>query len=181
MQRTTKCNIPPPVDALPKAARASLTEWHFNNGHSQLLTIGCQSSKSGARHQPYNVPMPLNLKAVNAELAKRGFKATLAKGEGYFYFQGGDVTGWLDRTVRVATLHSLSLEQWIGSYRELKAKNETLLKVQIKSKELKTRRTQRAAGDSKSERPGAPYATKQRDTAKSVSRVAPVNRRRRAN
>ena len=90
--------------------------------------------------------MPLNLKAINAELAKRGFKATLAKGEGYFYFQGGDATDWLDRTVRVATLHSLSLEQWIGHYRELKAKNETLLNVQIKSKELVTRRTQRAAG-----------------------------------
>jgi serine phosphatase RsbU (regulator of sigma subunit)/uncharacterized glyoxalase superfamily protein PhnB len=117
--------------------------------------------------------MPLNLKAINAELAKRGFKATLAKGEGYFYFQGGDATDWLDRTVRVATLHSLSLEQWIGHYRELKAKNETLLKVQIKSKELETRRTQRAAGDSGSERPGAPYATKQRDTEKGVSRVAP--------
>ena len=87
--------------------------------------------------------MPLNLKAINAELAKRGCKATLAKGEGYFYFQGGDATDWLDRTVRVATLHSLSLEQWIGHYRELKAKNETLLKVQIKSKERETRRTPR--------------------------------------
>jgi hypothetical protein len=53
--------------------------------------------------------MLLNLKAINAELAKRGFKATLAKGEGYFYFHGGVATDWLDRTVRVATLLASSL------------------------------------------------------------------------
>jgi len=115
----------------------------------------------------------LSLKTINEELKRLSSRAVLTKADGYFYFQGGDATDWLDRTVRVATLHSLSLEQWIGHYRELKAKNETLLKVQIKSKELETRRTQRAATDSGSERPGAPYATKQHDTEKSVSRVAP--------
>jgi serine phosphatase RsbU (regulator of sigma subunit) len=114
--------------------------------------------------------MPLNLKAINSELTKRGFKATLAKGEGYFYFQGGDATDWLDRTVRVGTLQSLTLEQWIGQYRELKAKNDALLKVQIKSKDFETRRAQRVAG---SERPASPSAAKQHDAGKSAARVAP--------
>src|ERR1700739_2241684 len=109
--------------------------------------------------------MPVNLKAINSELAKRGFKATFAKGEGYFYFQGGDATDWLDRNVRVATLHSLTLEQWMEAYRGLKTKNEALLKVEIKSKHFETRQALRA-------RPAAPSATKQRDAAKSVTQVA---------
>jgi len=98
---------------------------------------------------------------------------TLAKGEGYFFFQGGDASDWLDRTVRVATLHSLTLEQWIGQYRELKAKNEALLEARIKSKDFETRQARRVAGNAGSESPGAPYATKQRDAGKSVARVAP--------
>ena len=128
---------------------------------------------SGARQQPYNVPMPLNLKAVNSELAKKGCKATLAKGEGYFYFQGGDATDWLDRTVRVGTLQSLTLEQWIGHYRELKAKNDALLKGQIKSK---ARRAQRVAGHAGSEHPTASTTTKQRDAVTSVTPVTPPKR-----
>lgn len=116
--------------------------------------------------------MPINLKAINSELAKRGFKAALAKGEGYFYFQGGDASDWLDRTVRVATLQSLTLEQWMGQYEELKAKNDSLL-VQIKSKDFQTRRAQRVAGDAGSGRPAEPVAAKQRNPNKRVARVAP--------
>jgi hypothetical protein len=52
----------------------------------------------------------------------------LARGDGYFYFLGGEATGWLDRTVRVSTLHSLTLEQWIEQYRVLSEKNQALLK-----------------------------------------------------
>ena len=36
-------------------------------------------------------------------------------------------TDWLDRTVRVPTLHSLTLEQWIERYHTLKEKNRALL------------------------------------------------------
>lgn len=116
--------------------------------------------------------MPVTLKSINAELMKRGFKATLAKGEGYFFFQGGDSADWLDRTVRVATLHSLTLEQWIGQYRELKAKNESL-PVQIKSKGFETRQKESGARVSGPERPNAPNATEQRDAVKSANDAAP--------
>lgn len=44
----------------------------------------------------------LTLNAVNAELARRGHKALLAKAGGYFYFWSGEAADWLDRTVNVA-------------------------------------------------------------------------------
>jgi hypothetical protein len=42
--------------------------------------------------------MRVTLKAVNAELTKRGRHAMLVNGDGYFYFRGGEATDWLDRT-----------------------------------------------------------------------------------
>jgi hypothetical protein len=34
--------------------------------------------------------MPLTLKAINAELARRGYKVRLERGSGYFYFWTGE-------------------------------------------------------------------------------------------
>jgi hypothetical protein len=70
----------------------------------------------------------ISLKVINSELEGVGSRAVLAKGDGYFYFSGGEATDWLDRTVRVPTLSSLTLEQWIEQYRELKDKNRELLR-----------------------------------------------------
>jgi hypothetical protein len=44
----------------------------------------------------------------------------LEKGDGYFYFRGTKPTKWLDRTVKVPKVSSLSLDQWIGEYERLK-------------------------------------------------------------
>ena len=52
--------------------------------------------------------MQLRVKAVNDELAKKGFAVRLAKGGGYFYFQLGEAEDWLDRTVNVPTVNSLT-------------------------------------------------------------------------
>jgi hypothetical protein len=57
--------------------------------------------------------MPLTLKTVNAELARRGYTARLERGHGYFYFHFGETADWLDRTVQARTLNSLTLKQWI--------------------------------------------------------------------
>ena len=67
--------------------------------------------------------MPLLLKTVNGELERRGVRALLARGDGYFYFWGGDAIGWCERTIRVPTLQSLTIEQWIERYYHLKEKN----------------------------------------------------------
>jgi hypothetical protein len=69
------------------------------------------------------------LKTVNAELARRGHKVLLAKGDGYFYFHTGEAVDWLDRTVKVATLNALTLEQWIAEYERLKKLNSEILRA----------------------------------------------------
>ena len=65
--------------------------------------------------------MRISLKAINSELERLGSHALLAKGDGYFYFWDGEAADWLDRTVRVPTLQSLTLEQWIEQFRLLRA------------------------------------------------------------
>jgi hypothetical protein len=69
----------------------------------------------------------VTLKAVNEELGRLGHGTTLARGDGYFYFREGESTDWLDRTVRVATLQSLTLAQWIDEFRQLKKLNADLM------------------------------------------------------
>ena len=71
--------------------------------------------------------MRISLKAINSELERRGSQAVLAKGDGYFYFWGGEAADWLDRTVRVATLHSLTLDQWMQEFQKLKETNRKLI------------------------------------------------------
>ena len=82
--------------------------------------------------------MRLSLKAINDELKRQGCGAVLCKGEGYFYFQGDEATEWLNRSVWIATLHSLTLDQWMKQYRELKAKNDALVRGNIVSKDIAT-------------------------------------------
>lgn len=67
--------------------------------------------------------MRLTLKAINAELAKRGHQAMFEKGDGYFYFQSGEAVDWLDRTVTVPMVSSLTLDQWMQAFRDLQKKN----------------------------------------------------------
>ena len=73
--------------------------------------------------------MRLTLKAINEELAKRRVGARLAKGDGYFYFSGGEASDWLDKTVNAPSLSSLSLEQWITEFERLTKLNAEILKT----------------------------------------------------
>ena len=72
--------------------------------------------------------MAVTLKAINEELAKRGHHALLAKGDGYFYFWSGEAADWLDRTVTVPKLSSLTVDQWVEEFRKLKKKNQEILR-----------------------------------------------------
>ena len=69
--------------------------------------------------------MRLTLKAINDELGKRGYTARLAKSTGHFYFQFGEAASWLDRTVNVPTLKSLTLPEWIAEFELLRRFNGT--------------------------------------------------------
>ena len=73
--------------------------------------------------------MRLSLKTINAELAQRGIRALLARGDGYFYFWSGEAADWLERTVRVPNLRDLTIEQWLEQFRILKKKNVGLLRM----------------------------------------------------
>lgn len=67
--------------------------------------------------------MPLTLEKINAELAKRDHRARLERGSRYFYFWTDEAADWLDKTVRVPTVGSLTLEQWVGKFQRLKKLN----------------------------------------------------------
>jgi hypothetical protein len=78
--------------------------------------------------------MRTTLKAINDGLSAKGHKAHLEKGDGYFYFYGGEVTDWLDRIVKVPTLSSLTAEQWVEEFEKLKKLNREVLKPPTGSK-----------------------------------------------
>ena len=71
--------------------------------------------------------MRISLKVINSELERRDSQAVLAKGDGYFYFWGGEAADWLDRTVRVPMLHSLTLDQWMEEFQKLRETNRKLM------------------------------------------------------
>jgi hypothetical protein len=73
--------------------------------------------------------MPLTLKAINAELDKRGHAARLEKAGDYFYFLGGEADDWLDRTVRAPKISSLTLDQWIEEFGKLKKRNAEIFQA----------------------------------------------------
>ena len=71
--------------------------------------------------------MRLQLKQVNDELAKLGHAERLAKGSGYFYFESGEAEDWIDRTIGVRTINSLTLKQWVEEFRRLQELNRQIL------------------------------------------------------
>jgi hypothetical protein len=75
------------------------------------------------------IGMHLHLKVINDQLARLGYKAELSKGSGYFFFRGGETTNWIDRSVAVRTINSLTLKEWIAEFRRLKALNQQILKT----------------------------------------------------
>jgi len=68
-----------------------------------------------------------SVKAINSELGKRGHNERLEKANGYFFFKRGGATDWIDQTVQVPTVNSLTLEQWIEEFRSLKMLNAEIV------------------------------------------------------
>lgn len=71
----------------------------------------------------------LSLKIVNEELARRGHTARLAKGSGYFYFKDGEAAAWLDNSVKVRTINTLTMKQWMGEFGRLKELNAQIFRT----------------------------------------------------
>jgi hypothetical protein len=60
--------------------------------------------------------------------------STSNKGDGYFYFWKGDANNWLDLTVNVPKVSSLTLEQWNGEFNRLKKLNREMLSSKAPAK-----------------------------------------------
>jgi hypothetical protein len=71
--------------------------------------------------------MRLTLKTIDDELRRLGHDVHIQEGDGYFYFWKGAANNWLDRTVNVPKVSSLTLEQWIGEFNRLKKLNAEML------------------------------------------------------
>lgn len=83
----------------------------------------------------------VTLNAINNELTRLGYTARLAKASGYFYFHFGEAANWLDRTVKVPKVSSLTVPQWIGEYRRLKSLNEQIMRNPSGTKAGRKRRS----------------------------------------
>jgi hypothetical protein len=73
--------------------------------------------------------MRLHLHVINDELARLGYQARLEKGKGYFFFDAGETTLWVERGVKVRKISELTLKQWIAEFRRLKELNEQILRT----------------------------------------------------
>jgi hypothetical protein len=91
--------------------------------------------------------VPLTLKSINVELAKHGYTALLARGDGYYYFRDGEAADWLDSTVRVPTLSSLTLAQWLDEFERLKKLNQEMLQAERPKQKLVPRGGRKRSGD----------------------------------
>ena len=78
--------------------------------------------------------MRLTLKNIDDELRRLGHDVHVEKGDGYFYFWKGEANDWLDRTVNVAKVGSLTLEQWIDEFNRLKKVNDEMLAGKLPKK-----------------------------------------------
>ena len=76
--------------------------------------------------------MRITLKTIDDELRRLGHDVHLEKGDGYFYFWKGEANDWLDRTVKVPKVSSLTLEQWIDEFNRLKKVNDEMLAGKVR-------------------------------------------------
>lgn len=81
--------------------------------------------------------MRLTARAITADLNRLGHEARLESGDRYFYFLGLEPAGWLDKTVKVPKVSSLTLEQWVAEYERLKKLNEEILRGKVRSEPAK--------------------------------------------
>jgi hypothetical protein len=64
--------------------------------------------------------MRLTLNSIAREIAKRGGKEILVKGNGYFYFAEGEAAAWYSSSVYVYRLSDYTLDQWIDEWEMLR-------------------------------------------------------------
>lgn len=66
-------------------------------------------------------PTKATVATVNAALRKRGLPYQLNRGQGYFWFSGGDAHCWPSSSVLVSPVGSLTVAQWLHELAALRA------------------------------------------------------------
>lgn len=66
-------------------------------------------------------PAKATVATVNAALRKRGLPYQLNRGQGYFWFSGGDAHCWPSSSVLVSPVGSLTVAQWLHELAALRA------------------------------------------------------------
>lgn len=65
--------------------------------------------------------MRVTLNKVTEAIRALGGAEELVKGNGYFYFAGGNTGSWYSTSVYTYRLSDLTLDQWIDEYKTLSA------------------------------------------------------------
>jgi hypothetical protein len=81
----------------------------------------------------------VTLQSIHDKLRQLGHDVRLEKADGYFYFWSGEANDWLDRTVNVPRLSSLTLEQWVEEFNRLKKLNQEILRARPKLIQIESR------------------------------------------
>lgn len=58
----------------------------------------------------------ITVRAINAEMERRGYAERLQKEKDYFFFVGGDSHKWRRRCVFVKTVNAFSVTEWLYKY-----------------------------------------------------------------
>lgn len=62
----------------------------------------------------------LTLQSINKALQAVGASEELERGDGYFYFAGGNAHKWPATMVYVCRVNDLTIEQWVSAWRSLR-------------------------------------------------------------
>ena len=54
---------------------------------------------------------------VNRELRRRGVEEKLRRGNGYYFFSGGNAASWKATSVYVARAENLSVAEWLAEWK----------------------------------------------------------------
>jgi hypothetical protein len=91
-----------------------------------------KQKKTSSPATPAKSASRVTVRAVNAALAARDYEAILVNGGGYFLFRGPAVNAWLDRTVQVARVGDLTIDDWVRAFLDLKRKNAEIHRLGAK-------------------------------------------------
>lgn len=107
--------------------------WFGHDPNSGWVSVKASSKPDLSSIQ--NLDQPASVSSVNSALRKLGFKDTLVKGKGYYYFWGDDASEWYSSSVPVYRISQLSLRQVLEDYFSLRESKGKTMSSKIRASE----------------------------------------------